>query len=425
MTGERSSLREVTHRIVVDIDKHSSSDRHIRLARQEQATSTIIATGSQTATTTFSYQSPTASATGASLSADVSFSRLNTTLIPPDSSIVQYIPTPSGLDNIKLSCKNCTMTGNIELIAGGFSINSSSLDALMDFFDDGYLEFDATGISAYMDFELAFLPGFKTFEFVAQLPSIPLGAIEIAGLLEFGPVLDLTFPTSVDLNSPVTFNTGFTLTAPPLAKIYLNMSEPDSSYTTGFSESKLEALPFTANAQNLSFNLSTGFKPLLLLGAGAGSNAFDASVAGGIGVYLDLPKLSTTLDMLNNVNEKCESTTTNAQNGLIRVAPSVTYEGGAQWNFDADIFGLAYENGQAEDLLSNTTTLPTQCLAWDTKASSLVAATSLSSSTSTSSSGQGGTSTGSAKNEGQATKLDFLVLTAACFIAALGTSGLI
>lgn len=415
----RSSLREVTHRIAVDLEKHarSSPDRHTRLIRQEQATSTNVATGSQAATTTFSYQSPTASATGASLSADVSFSRLNTTLLPPDSSIAQYLPNPDILENIRLSCLNCTMTGNIELTAGGFSINSSTSDEIMDFFNDGYLEFDATGISAYMDFELAFLPGFSALEFTARLPSIPLGAIEIAGVLKFGPFLDLKFPSAVTLNSPVTFQAGFALSAPPLAKIYLNMSHPDASYTEGFSDSKLQALPFTADAQNLSLNFSTGFKPQLVLGAGAGTKALDASVNGGIGVYLDLPKLTTTLDVLDNVNEKCEATAKDAQSGLIRVAPSVTYDGGSQWDLDVSVLGIDYERGQAKDWLSNTTTLPTQCLAWDAKASSLVQATALSSSSS--SSGQGEASTRSTKNGASARSLSCRVLAAAWFALVL------
>ena len=300
---------------------------------------------------------------------DVSFSKQNLMLIPPDLSIASFLPSANVFDNVRLSCVDCTMTGNIALTAGGFSLDSSGVDAVMDFFDEGYLEFDATGISANIDLELAFLPGFSVLSFVPQLPSIPLGAITIVGVFEFGPVLDLTFPTELILSSPVTFRTGFKLTAPPSVKIYLNVSNPEASYTSGFSETELTALPFTADAENLSFTFTTGFQPQLVVGLGLGPEAYDLSADGGMGVYLDLPALSATLESLTSVDENCNSSS-NGQDAML-LSQSVTYGGGTQWDILVSA-GIDFEKGNTTSLISNTTTLPFQCLVWDAATSSLI-----------------------------------------------------
>lgn len=70
------------------------------------------------------------------------------------------------------------MTGSIDLIAGGFDIGDDDLENIMDFFENGYLEFDANNISANMTLEIDLSPGFNP-HFTAQLPDIPLGAIAV------------------------------------------------------------------------------------------------------------------------------------------------------------------------------------------------------------------------------------------------------
>lgn len=328
----------------------------------DRATGTTEST-LHTQTATASHESPSALATSSNSSSNISFSRTNTTLLPPDSSIIDLIPYADVLQNVQLVCRNCTVVGNIELIAGGFSTrNTDAVDSLADFVHEGCLEFQMSDLSAVMDFELTFLPGFTVVHFTAQLPSIPLGTIEIAGLLEFGPVLQLTFPVSVSLNSPVTIRTGFSLLAPPDVTIYLNMSHPESSYTSGLSEMRMDVLPFTADAKNLSMNITTGFKPQLVLGAALHTHVFNASANGGIGVYLDFPQLATSAEFVNDVNEDCDPTTSNPQNDLIRIGSSVTYGGGAEWDISASILDLDWEKDANIPLLSNTTLLSTQCL---------------------------------------------------------------
>lgn len=375
LSGYSTGLRGVSPLMTIEIGEHLRDhvDSRSLLARQVAPNSTNTFSTSGTPTATFTYSSPTALATGSSFSSNISFTRLNTTLLPPASSIADLLPYSIIPDDMRLSCRNCTLSGNIELVAGGFTINSTEIDEVWDFVHNGYLNFNVRSMAAMMDFELTFLPGFTIRDFTAKLPSIPLGAIAIGGILKFGPVLDLDFPSTLDLNSPLTLRSGFTLSAPPVASIYLNMSHPNSSNTTGFSQTKLQALPFTADAKGLSMNLTTGFKPQLVLGAGTTEDALNVSASGGIGVYLDLPQLTSTFDLVDGVDDKCEPTTSDAQNGLIRVSSSVTYDGGAQWDLGVEgPIGAGYHYGGEVPWLSNTTALPRQCLMWNEKKGSLM-----------------------------------------------------
>lgn len=393
----------------VEIGSHVTDHVDLKkLARRQtptpSPTSSNVASGSPA--TTFTYSSPTATATGASVSADVSFSRIGTVLVPPDLSIIDHIPGMAFLQNVRLSCVNCTMTGNIALTAGGFEVDTDDMeiDEAEQFLQQGFLEFDATNISAHMEFELAFLPGFTIQGYTARLPSIPLGAITIVGIINFGPTLDLTFPIAMTLESPVTFRAGFKLSAPPSLKIHLDVAAPTNSSTTGFGDIDLDVLPFSADAKNLTLGFTAGFRPELVVGAGLGSSIPGYSVGGGVGVFLDLPLLSATLEQLENVNEKCEPDSSGKNKSAVCLRPSLTYGGGSQWGLEAVIAGFNYSHEDEPVTLASTATmLPTQCLSWDAKHGSLVDAQTTASQTA---SGGNSGSTGTAESIGEKHSLD-------------------
>lgn len=70
-----------------------------------------------------------------------------------------------------MTCLDCTASGSLELVAGGFSMSSDGTDALTDFFENGYLELAATGVRANMSLELSLLPGFSASgNLIAVLP---------------------------------------------------------------------------------------------------------------------------------------------------------------------------------------------------------------------------------------------------------------
>ena len=83
-----------------------------------------------------------------------------------------------------MKCLNCTLVGSIDLKAVNLNLTTpdpdiyDDLTATADFFKEGWLEFEANDMAANMSFELEFSPGF-TAEFLAELPDIVLGGIDV------------------------------------------------------------------------------------------------------------------------------------------------------------------------------------------------------------------------------------------------------
>lgn len=86
----------------------------------------------------------------------------------------------------------------------------------------------------------------------------------------------------------------------------------------------MEVRVLTADAEDLSINLTTRFKPQLVLDIGLNTGLLKASADGAIRVYPDFPRLAATVGVVDMVNQDCEPTTSSPQNNLIRVGSSVT-----------------------------------------------------------------------------------------------------
>ena len=348
----------------VELGEHLAYKADLHRLAARQATTTAAAAVSPS----FSFASLTATATGLSLSQDISFSEKKKILIPPGGALASLVESPA---NFSLSCVDCTLDGAITLSAGAFDVVPGEM-GVEDFFTDGFIDFEATNIGAHMEFSLEFLPGFQAgLGVAARLPSLNLGGINIAGLLQFGPVLDLVFPLGVTLNTPVTFTTGFTVKAPPSLSIHLNISDPLSSDATGFSDASLDALPFTADADQLAFDFFIGFRPEFRLDAYIDWNDA-ASIEGGIGVYLDLPMMTANIAPLTTSNENC---TASSGESLYLLSPSIAI-GGSGVIYDIDTSLLLIDTDYLDDTpypINNVTAIPldAQCLSWDAKAKKL------------------------------------------------------
>lgn len=88
--------------------------------------------------------------------------------------------------NLNLKCLNCTMSGQVSLVAGGFTIpsdDSINIGALTSFIEDGFLEFDTTNMAGNMSFELDLLPGFTVSAAIGGLPRRSLGSIVVSQTL--------------------------------------------------------------------------------------------------------------------------------------------------------------------------------------------------------------------------------------------------
>jgi hypothetical protein len=131
-------------------------------------------------------------------------------------------------------------------------------------------------------------------------------------------------------------------------------------------------LPFQAKAALVSLIASIGFKPQILLGI----NTAVGSVQGGVGAFLELPKVSLNVTQLGNVNEKCEAVS-NGDGKLTSVldhvfgnftnlVPTVDINLGALANFEVDVPRVFTEAAAVQTVLASTSyPLPTACLHFD------------------------------------------------------------
>ncbi|KAK1008558.1 hypothetical protein LTR91_002478 [Friedmanniomyces endolithicus] len=388
-------MKDCTHHLHVEVGHHMSTFVRPRLQRRlpvPQVTdtaanavtttfssTTVYQTANASATTAFSFSSFNVTATTSALTASetIDFNYVNKSLIPPDFSAEGYAPSYPGLDHVHLACTNCTAVGQIELVAGGFSVDMNEYVEVKDFLESGYLEFSVNGLAAYMAFELSFEPGFTLHKFNAGLPPIPLSVLSIAGLFNLGPEFRPTAPISVQLDSPVDLFFGLNLSVPDNSSIIMNFTDISSSTSTGFDQASISMLPFNYSASNLSLSLTAGVNPALVLSASV--KVADVDVSGGIGVYLDLPVLSAQIKTLTNMTADCTAPAPGSNaalyGSLVNVLPSYDVGAGVLWELGVSLpGGLDYSFGGQPELLNYTRVLPTVCLAYD-KQGTLVNAT--------------------------------------------------
>ena len=92
-----------------------------------------------------------------------------------------------------MSCKNCTMAGNIEISRGSFTLPSyrsalQNSSQVFEFFTDGFLEIVAHDLFAHVEVETQLSPSQTLRHFTASLPSIGLPAFEVSPSLSWTSV---------------------------------------------------------------------------------------------------------------------------------------------------------------------------------------------------------------------------------------------
>ncbi|KAK0819435.1 hypothetical protein LTR75_002204 [Friedmanniomyces endolithicus] len=371
-------MKDCTHHLHVEVGHHMSTFVRPRLQRRLPvpqitdtaanaatttfSSTTVFQTANASVTTAFSFSSFNVTATTSALTASetIDFNYVNKSLIPPDFSAEGYAPSYPGLDHVHLACTNCSAVGQIELVAGGFSVDMNEYVEVKDFLESGYLEFSVNGLAAYMAFELSFEPGFTLHKFNAGLPPIPLSPLSIAGLFNLGPEFRPTAPISVKLDSPVDLFFGLSLSVPDNSSIIMNFTDISSSTSTGFDQASISMLPFNYSASNLSLSLTAGFNPALVLSASVSVADIDPTVPA------PAPGSNAAL-----------------YGSLVNVLPSYDVGAGVLWELGVTLpGGLDYSFGGQPELLNYTRLLPTVCLAYD-KQGTLVNATAVASPTKT------------------------------------------
>ncbi|EAW23837.1 putative GPI anchored protein [Aspergillus fischeri NRRL 181] len=359
-----------------EVRRRSNTPTKRQQQSQPEPSETTKTMGGSAETPTVTFPAPSATSGLASTSTkELNEHYVDRKIFPPDIPAADML-LPSGLT---VSCKNCSLEGNIVLDKGSFEISGS--DGLMDavnntiaFFDHGSIEVIANGLFAQVELEFDLSASQDLVSFTAQLPAIPLSPFEIPGVLVFGPMIVAEFDMSLSLAQNIGFSYGFNLSVPANSKVELNMDEISNSSITGFDKTTVHALPFQAKAALVSLIASIGFKPQVLLGI----NTAVGSVQGGVGAFLELPKVSVNVTQLSNVNEKCESVSNgdgkltsmldNVFGDFTNIVPSVDINLGALANFEVDVPRVFTETAAVQTVLASTSyPLPTACLQFDSE----------------------------------------------------------
>ncbi|OGM41199.1 hypothetical protein ABOM_009575 [Aspergillus bombycis] len=289
-------------------------------------------------------------------------------IFPPDTPAADI---PQG---VTVTCKNCTLQGDIEITRGSFNISGNTIKDTIAFFDDGALEIISNGLYAQVELGLDLSLSQSLASLNISLPTIPLTPFEIPGVVAFGPLIQPDLSLSVNMVEKIGFSYGFNLSVPDNSNIKINMSEPGNSSISGFDKTKVHALEFESTSAPASLIFSVTFTPQILLGVSTAKGL----VSGGVGAFVNLPKVSVNATQLSHVSEKCEPVDGNGNEGdsltsvlddvfdsLTHIAPSVDINMGVLANMEVDIADFSERIGVEAVLASTSYPLPTACLKYD------------------------------------------------------------
>lgn len=82
-----------------------------------------------------------------------------------------------------LSCKECSINGDVVLSTGSFSITStddSGLVSTLAFISEGRVDIELSRVFARMELELALEAGKELLNFTVPMPSVPLSPFTVS-----------------------------------------------------------------------------------------------------------------------------------------------------------------------------------------------------------------------------------------------------
>ncbi|KAL9048689.1 MAG: hypothetical protein Q9206_005900 [Seirophora lacunosa] len=354
--------------------------------QQRQAPATpeatvVVSSAAVASTVEVSFPAPPSSTpTETSASQDLGFSWVETPILPPSfpgvDSLTLSVPlAPSG---VTVACKNCTVTGTIDIVQASISGNATTSDNPEDddFFswDAGSFAFEANGFSAHIELEATVVASASLISYNLSLPSIGIPGFSIPGIGAVGPIFKPAVVFGTQVSTGLEFGYGFDLTVPDNSSVILDLGDLTNSSVNGFPDSQITALPFTAGIDNIALTVSASFRPEILLGV---SVLTDVTL--GAGVFFDLPTVSATVSQVTDVNARCEPLPpTNATSlvdgfredvygSLTHLEPAVEFGIGVLAQGEVGVF-----DGEAVLTLFNTSLpLPTACLSFDREAGTL------------------------------------------------------
>ncbi|PKY06665.1 hypothetical protein P168DRAFT_339963 [Aspergillus campestris IBT 28561] len=373
----RCTWQEAFHSTEVSFSRihHSSIQKrsHTLAKRQEPHPTT---TGSHSATETkftptISFPSVTATTPLASTATKSLNEHYNDRQIwPPDLPGADQI----GPEGVTVSCKACSLEGEIEITKGSFRVSDSNdLSEMSDtiaFLDHGSIEIVAKKLAAQVQLGLDFVLTQPLISLNMTLPTIPLTPFEtkIPGALAFGPLIEPHLSFGVSAVEEIGFSFGFNVSVPDNSNIMINMTDFSNSSISGFDETTFHTLPFESTLPLVSLITSVSFTPQILLGISTAKGL----VSGGIGAFLELPKLALNITQLSDVDEKCEPSSKDTDSpldslfeSLTNFIPSVDVNMGVLADFGVDM-GKEPQSVAVQTVVTSTSyPLPTLCLQFD------------------------------------------------------------
>ncbi|KAL8966782.1 MAG: hypothetical protein Q9197_005793, partial [Variospora fuerteventurae] len=309
---------------------------------------------------------PTARPTETSASKDLAISWINTPILPPEfpGDDVLALAVPLAPPGVTVACKNCTVTGTIDILQASISGNATTSENSEDddFFvwDAGSFTFEANGFSAHIELEATVEASASLLSYNLSLPSVGIPGFSIPGIGAVGPIFKPAVSIGTQISGGLEFGYGFDLM-----------------------DSQITALPFTAGIDNIALLVSASFRPELLLGISVLTGTL------GAGIFLDLPTVSATIAQVADVNSRCEplpdnnplsstfppSNTTDIVNGflddvyssLTHIKPAVEFGIGVLAQGEVAMLG----GEVAATLFTTGLPLPTACLGFDREAGTL------------------------------------------------------
>ncbi|KAL9043523.1 MAG: hypothetical protein Q9214_003295 [Letrouitia sp. 1 TL-2023] len=386
LSTTQSEWKHTMHTIKVDFGR-TDADYNVRThSRKQKRQDAASTTGEPSAAISFPVPSASATAGPEGTPQDLGFNYTDTTILPPQFPGADNINIEGVLlirerspPGVNIKCKNCTLSGTIDLFGGSFSVQSNESADVMDFIEDGFIELQANNLAAYMEFESNVQPS-DGREFTIPFPEIGIPGFQIPGIGVVGPIFNPRVAIGAEISAQLDFTYGFQLTliwvlstlkVPNNSSIIIAVgASTENSSIQGFPDAKIDALPFQASVQSVALTIFAAFSPQLLLGISLLGNTENA----GAGVFFTLPRVSATVSQVTQVNSKCEPTNNSTGkdllddffDGLTHIEPKVELGFGliAEASLDIDVINVGAETIYT---VANTSfPLPTACYSFDT-----------------------------------------------------------
>ncbi|PSN61431.1 hypothetical protein BS50DRAFT_151705 [Corynespora cassiicola Philippines] len=288
------------------------------------------------------------------------------------------VPTPADLP-IELGCTECSTQGTITLSQGAFEIDVGELDVVPDFLqggDDGkdissvitggFIELKANSVFGHFDL---FARPRAAGSFEITLFSLPVLGFTIPNIGRAGAVFEAGLSADYDVEGGLDLSYGIDVTVPDDASMRIELGDLKKSGVSGFAESTLEPLPFSANVTDVDILLGLAFVPTIPIGF-MFADKLDASVT----VSMDLPRLDALITAKPNGdcksilggNSTSVASLGNSTNGdlspviIVDANVSIVLDVGADFSFPI----LPIDPiGTAAEIFSTKFELGTRCLA--------------------------------------------------------------